>query len=477
MVGLDCASPELVFDRFATEMPFLESIRASGTWGPLRSTDPPITVPAWACMTSGRDPGELGLYGFRNRIPSSYGWRMAEARDVRVKSVFDHLSNAGRRVASLFVPLTHPAPPLRGCSISGFLTPERSNAWTFPRRLSSELTARHGSYRADLIEFRGVAFPEACRNLHAMADQHFSIAHELFSEFTPDLMMMVEIGPDRLHHCGYHLFDPESPSYSEEHEELARDYYRALDRRIEQLAGNYPSNASIIIVSDHGAQAMRGGICINDWLCEHGYLFLKRDPPKIPQRLGVDDIDWSKTKAFGEGGYYARICLNIEGREPKGIIPASRFELVRDRLAKELSSWCMSEGLSAPLITRPEQHYRTARGFPPDLMVYFEDLAFRSLGTVGHPKLIASENDLAPDGCNHAWNGIGILNDNATRYPTQGELREGMHLYDITPTLLSLQSIEPPKGILGSDLSALPSTDSDAPISEPSGGLHSNVHW
>ena len=38
----------------------------------LRSVDPPITVPAWSCMVSGRDPGELGIYGFRNRRDHSY---------------------------------------------------------------------------------------------------------------------------------------------------------------------------------------------------------------------------------------------------------------------------------------------------------------------------------------------------------------------------------------------------------------------
>ena len=52
------------------ELPNLGGLIDAGTWGPLRSVDPPITVPAWSCMMTGRDPGELGIYGFRNRSAS-----------------------------------------------------------------------------------------------------------------------------------------------------------------------------------------------------------------------------------------------------------------------------------------------------------------------------------------------------------------------------------------------------------------------
>src|SRR6478672_10574834 len=72
VVGLDCADPRLVFDRWLDELPHLRELVKRGTWGPLRSVDPPITVPAWSCMLTSRDPGELGIYGFRNRRDHSY---------------------------------------------------------------------------------------------------------------------------------------------------------------------------------------------------------------------------------------------------------------------------------------------------------------------------------------------------------------------------------------------------------------------
>ncbi len=65
IIGLDCAAPALVFDRFA-DLPNLRRLMDAGSWGPLLSCDPPITVPAWSCMTASRDPGQLGFYGFRS---------------------------------------------------------------------------------------------------------------------------------------------------------------------------------------------------------------------------------------------------------------------------------------------------------------------------------------------------------------------------------------------------------------------------
>src|SRR5437773_8472472 len=72
VIGLDCAAPELIFDRWLDDLPNLKSIFQSGFHGLLRSCDPPITVPAWSVMMSSKSPGRLGVYGFRNRKDHSY---------------------------------------------------------------------------------------------------------------------------------------------------------------------------------------------------------------------------------------------------------------------------------------------------------------------------------------------------------------------------------------------------------------------
>ncbi|MFB6274003.1 MAG: alkaline phosphatase family protein, partial [Salinibacter sp.] len=89
VIGLDCAEPSLVFDAFADEMPNLTQLRNEGAWGRLESVVPPITVPAWACMMTGKTPGELGIYGFRNRTDHSYdGLGIATSASVREPAVW-----------------------------------------------------------------------------------------------------------------------------------------------------------------------------------------------------------------------------------------------------------------------------------------------------------------------------------------------------------------------------------------------------
>ena len=81
VVGLDCVPPEIVFDDMRDELPVLSGLMERGAWGRLESCDPPITVPAWSCMMSSKDPGTLGFYGFRNR--KDHIVRRARLRDVR----------------------------------------------------------------------------------------------------------------------------------------------------------------------------------------------------------------------------------------------------------------------------------------------------------------------------------------------------------------------------------------------------------
>ena len=55
---------------------------------------------------------------------------------------------------------------------------------------------------------------------------------------------------------------------------------------------------------------------------------------------------------------------------------------------------------------KPQDVYPEVRGVAPDLLVYFGDLEWRSMGSVGNPSLYIYENDTGPDGANHDRTGI-----------------------------------------------------------------------
>src|SRR5690606_24233696 len=233
---------------------------------------------------------------------------------------WDYASDAGKSAAALFVPLTSPPTPLRGQMVSCFLTPDAETPHTFPRGLGAELAARFGPYEPDVPEFRTDDLARVEEDLFRTAKQHFDIARYVLEKHTPELAMMVEIGTDRLHHAFYAHIDEAHPRHcpTSPFRAVGARFYAYLDQRIGELLEVVGEDTDVLVVSDHGARPMLGSFAINEWLVREGYLTLETSAdgtPVAPRALGVD---WSRTRALGEGGYYARVFLNVEGRDPQG---------------------------------------------------------------------------------------------------------------------------------------------------------------
>jgi predicted AlkP superfamily phosphohydrolase/phosphomutase len=155
VIGLDCAVPQLVFEEWSAELPTLQPLMATGAYGRLESTHPPITVPAWASMMSSRDPGELGIYNFRNRKDYSYdGYTIANATTLRHDRVWDVLARQGKQVILLGVPQTYPVKPINGCVVADFLTPSTKSQSIHPRALKAEVERVSDGYVLDVEDFR-----------------------------------------------------------------------------------------------------------------------------------------------------------------------------------------------------------------------------------------------------------------------------------------------------------------------------------
>lgn len=417
VIGLDCAPPEIIFDP-ALPLPNLRALMARGAHAPIASCVPCITVPAWSVMTSGRDPGELGVYGFRNRVDRGYfNLKIATGADMAAERVWETLGRAGRKVIVVGVPQTYPVRPVNGHLVSCFLTPNAQAPYTWPPALKPELEGWVGEYQMDVSGFRTEDKAALLRRIYDVTTQHLEIVRHLMTTRPWDFFMYVEIATDRLHHGFWRYHDPLHPKHApgSPFTSAIRDYYIWLDARLGELLALLPADCAVMVVSDHGAKRMDGGIAINHWLIQNGWLTLKTPPPPGAGRqpLSALDVDWARTRAWGDGGYYGRVYVNVEGREPQGAVPPARFEAVRAELAAALEAIPDPQG--RPIGTRcftPEALYREARGVPPDLLVYFGDLLWRSIGTVDGAALDAIhtfDNDTGPDDCNHAQRGIYIL--------------------------------------------------------------------
>lgn len=453
VVGLDCAAPELVFDAFAGQLPNLDRLRQRGQWGRLESVVPPITVPAWASMTTGCDPGRLGIYGFRNR--TGWGYQdlgLADSSWVRERHVWDYLGDRGEKSIVLGVPPAFPPRPIQGWLAGCFLTPSTSGAtaWTHPPALADELHAACGGYEVDVADFRTADKGRLLRDLFRQSDKQFDAALHLARTRDWRLCMLVNIALDRLHHGFWSDFDPAHRRHRADGpfaDALPR-FYRRLDERIGELLALLDDRDAVLVVSDHGAKRIDGGIAINEWLIRRGWLSVE-EMPTVPTPLSKLRVDWTRTRAWSEGGYYARVFVNRRGREPQGTVTDDEYDSFRAQLSREICGIPDDAGHRiATRVYRPEELYADPRGYPPDLLVLFGDLHWRSIGTVGHGRIAVLENDTGPDEANHAQHGLYILA--APGVSPRGGV-EGS-LLGVAPTLMRLLGLPVPPQMRGEPL-------------------------
>jgi predicted AlkP superfamily phosphohydrolase/phosphomutase len=160
------------------------------------------------------------------------------------------------------------------------------------------------------------------------------------------------------------------------------------------------------------------------------------------------EVDWSKTKAWGWGGYYARIFFNVKGREPNGVIERKDLETEKKKLTSKIMSIKDNNGRAMKnMVFEPDQLYGTAIGDKPDLMVYFDDLNWRSAGTVGHDSLYLFENDTGPDDSVHSMMGIFLMYN--PKKKMNSRILEGAKVEDMAPTILKMYGIPAEDGMDG----------------------------
>jgi predicted AlkP superfamily phosphohydrolase/phosphomutase len=457
VIGLDCATPQLLFDRLADHVPNIGALLRRSMHGELASITPPITIPAWACAMSGKTPGQLAIYGMRNRKDTTYeGLSIATSLAVKEPQAWDLLGQQGMKSLLIGVPPGYPPKPLEGWRVSCFLTPPSADSFTYPAELGSEVAEILGGeeYIFDIPNFREQGFDHVHDQLYKMTERRFRLASHLVKTKPWDFFMLVEMATDRLHHVFWHHFDPEHPKYQpgNKFETAFQDYYRFLDRHVGELLDALPDDCVVILMSDHGARPMVGGVCFNDWLMREGYL-ATAEPVTEQTPIAKAPIDWSKTVAWGDGGYYGRLFVNMKGREPEGIVEPNDYERLRDELIERLEKMTGPEGeVLGTKVYRPQDVYPEVRGVAPDLIVYFGDLEWRSVGALKAgtvADVFTYENDTGPDGANHDRNGVFAM----AGVPGQSVGRkEGLRLIDVGPTILKLYGIEPPQGAQGRSL-------------------------
>jgi predicted AlkP superfamily phosphohydrolase/phosphomutase len=304
VLGLDCAAPEILFTH--PKLDNIKRLMSNGCHGRLESVVPPITVPAWMCMSTSQDPGSLGVYGFRNRTDHTYaGLGIVNSKSITAKATWDVFNENGLTSVIVGVPPNFPPRRVLGGSVGCFLTPDtKTLEYTYPPELKQEIEALVGEYPVDVRGFRTDNKQWLLDEIYEMSRKHFRVVRELMTTIDWDFFHFVEIGLDRIHHGFWKYHDPFHRQYVPDNKfnSAVKDYYTYLDSEIGYTLEQAGSDCTVLVVSDHGAQRLDGGFCVNEWLVREGLLVLK-EPVVKPTPFSPKLVDWLLCTGLPQRGW------------------------------------------------------------------------------------------------------------------------------------------------------------------------------
>lgn len=478
VIGLDGAAWPLIDDMLDNGvMPRLKSIRDAGAGGVLRSTVPTYTPPAWTSAVTAVNPGRHGIYGFVAGHAQNPGGFM-HAGKVKSATLWEMANAQGLTAGMFHLPLTYPAQELDGWMVSGMMTPgygERPpEGFTSPKALEERIHAWAPNYAIDVSanwekDYRDDGL---CKRVLESLRQRVDVLRRLLDEEPVDVVFSVLESPDRLQHVYYRYMDPNDEMYySSEAKRLRPEIWRcfqAMDEIVGILDDYGRGSGGVIVCSDHGFTAWEVSVHTNALLEQWGYLKLKPAARAmqtglaralvplakrvLPARVAREAksktfsaVDWSRTRAFASPIPQQGIFVNLEGREPFGIVPRGELEQTKDDLVRRFRDLRGPDGAPVTdVVYRSDEIFSgDALDGAPDVLPVLRDHRYEIDDEIFHRSPFTDLSHL-PRGAHHP-DGIVIVAGTGVR--ATGGLSAS--ILDVTPTLLYLAGAAVPAGLEG----------------------------
>lgn len=474
-------------DAFADDLPAFTALRMDGVEAPLHSTFPPWTPSAWPSMYTGTDPSHHGVYDFFTYDYPDDG-RIVSRNDVKTPALWNYLS--AKEIPSVVVnlPVTHPSEPMEGALIPGYLAAEE-DAYQ-PEELRHELAEALGEpYYIYSRTERGDDSVGKLDGYVELMDLRRRAAVELLTNRDWQLGIIQVQKTDTVFH-------------NLEEEAAHRRVYRAADRLLADVLETVDDDVNVIVCSDHGMGTKDGyQIYLNEVLRRHGYLQATRNGDRVTmveekrrmtgteddepdletralsqalsalrrvgvspsslygvaERLGVEEqvmrfipdsarraasetVDWRDSVAYCRAATRLGVRINLEGREPNGIVPPDEYEQVRTDLISLLEELETPDGEPAfDMVVPREAVYSGPRvDDAPDVLVHPAGMN-HALST----KLYGRE--FVPiDIYDHEEQGAFIAAG-----PDVGEVPDLLSLTDVAPMAMALMGLPVPDRMTG----------------------------
>jgi predicted AlkP superfamily phosphohydrolase/phosphomutase len=480
LIGIDAGSLS-VFDSLdeTSEIPTLHRLCSDGVSGPLESQIPPWTPSAWPSIYTGANPGKHGAFGFVGY--DGYDWHVTSSDDVNEHTVWSLLDRHGYSSVVVNAPITHPPEEFNGALLPGFIGPE--NPACHPEGLLDDVHAEIGDYRIYPSYSRGddtVPDHEKMEEYKRLIRMRGDAFRYLAREYEPDFGFVQFQKTDTV----FHEFFGD--------EEKVRTVYKTTDEQITAILEEFDPD-HVFIASDHGMGEYDGyEFRVNEFLKDEGYLetttsgkgmpswtpmrrklregeesdtwepsFTERAAAVVADRFGITARDVGATlerlglaetvKKFAPGGVartaneqvdfeasraYVRtrtelgVRINLEGRDPEGVVSQDEYEELREELIRELEAVETPDGEPIFETVAPRKRY------------FHGDYADDAVDIVTVPnefnhaisEQVGEEYFGPAEPWNHKLDGVFAAIGEGVDDETE---LEGAHLFDVAPTIMA----------------------------------------
>ena len=517
VIGLDGATFDLIRPWVKEgKLPAFTRLIKSGVSGELASVFPPISPTAWASFMTGKNPGKHGVMDFTMRKEGSYDRAAVNANDIDGETLWNLLSESGKKVIALYVPFA-PWEKVNGFIIPGIFSPRNTPTW--PLDLENELMREIPNYEVSRTECRYVpgTEDEYLKKISEITDKTMEVTLHLMKRYPWDFLMIVFFWGDMIQHFFWKYMDSQHPAYdskmAKKYGNSILEYYQKIDRILGAILENIDKQTVLFIVSDHGAGPVYKTVYLNHWLMKRDLLRLTRRFEKssvkrylfraLTHRFIVDifvrshlmksllrlksakffrrkyysllmrsrptlsDVDWTQTKAYS-AGMFGQIFLNLKGREPTGRVnPGDEYKGLQDFLTRklyELKDPERGEKIVDKVFPREEVYWGLYTDRAADLFVAMRDMKYYT-----HPPEFGpdpnslTEPPVNMESATHRMNGILLV--------TGQDIKEDVtvkaaKITDITPTILHILDVPVPLDMDGKVLKEIFEPESD-PASRP----------
>jgi predicted AlkP superfamily phosphohydrolase/phosphomutase len=509
LLGLDGATWDVLNPLLQDGLlPNLARLRDQGSSGSLRSVFPPLSPVAWTGVMTGKNSGKHGIFEFLEHGHNPLHGHVNSSRAIQAELIWEIGAKYGKKTVAGGVPMSYPARPARrfpGFFLGDFLSPADAADFASDPEIFAELEAEVGPYEPWSTSIHdGGNEAVVLGDLHRFLDQHLKAVRFLMNRCEWDLLMFDLMATDRIQHELWHVWDLTHPAARGRERELEAlrpkliEFWQTLDQGVGAIEADLPSDASLLLISDHGFGPIEQYVNFNVWLLEHGYIALEDSfyvrqkhwfyrhgaTPEwmygVMSRLGLGNhrvsrfrgkqesfvdrlgeslflsrrhIDWSRTRAYAQGNF-GQIFLNLKGRQPQGCVEPADARAFLDELKAELLAIPHPEtggALVEHVYEREELYHGPHADLSPDLTVVLTDWRYRTIGLHDFTTNKVITPSFGPTG-DHRLEGILIAAGPA--FVTGAELH-GAALLDVAPTVLHLLGVPVPVDMDGRVLTEL----------------------